>query len=184
METIQSYLAIIPLPLAVVGSIFLNIAISIIGFLPSAFLTAINVTLFGYWGGFWTSFIGEALGSLVAFWLYRKGFRRFVDQRAKRAPFVYKLINASPREAFFSVIGLRILPFIPSGLVTLYAAVSTMRFGSFAIASSLGKFPALFIEVSATYAVVQWMNPGQLILLVLAVFLLSSVWVKFRSSSK
>lgn len=180
MAIIESYMAMVPTPLAILVSIVVNIVISIIGVLPSAFLTAINVTVFGFWGGFSVSLIGEIAGSLVAFWLYRKGFRKFVDHRSKHTPRMKKLLDASPREAFLLVIGLRLMPFVPSGLVTLYAAVSKMRFGSFAVASSIGKVPALLIEVSTTYAVVKWLGIGQFIVFGLAIAVLLMVWIKMK----
>jgi uncharacterized membrane protein YdjX (TVP38/TMEM64 family) len=180
MAIIESYMAMVPIPVAILVSVLVNIVISIIGVLPSAFLTAINVTVFGFWGGFSVSLIGEIAGSLVAFWLYRKGFRKFVDHRSKHTPRMKKLLDASPREAFLLVIGLRLMPFVPSGLVTLYAAVSKMRFGSFAVASSMGKVPALLIEVSTTYAVVKWLGIGQFIVFGLAIAVLFMVWIKMK----
>ena len=169
MGLIESYIATVPLPLAILVSVILNIVLSIVGVIPSAFLTVINITVFGFWGGFWVSLVGEIMGSVVAFWLYRKGFRRFIDSRTKHTPRLQKLLHASQAEAFVFVIGLRLLPFMPSGLVNLYAALGTMSFLSFALASSIGKFPALLIEVSATNAVVNWTGAGQVIVIILAV---------------
>lgn len=180
MAIIESYMAMVPISLAIFVSVIVNIVISIIGVLPSAFLTAINVTVFGFWGGFSVSLIGEIAGSFVAFWLYRKGFRKFVDNRSKHTPRLKKLLDSSPREAFLLVIGLRLMPFVPSGLVTLYAALSKMRFGSFAVASSMGKVPALLIEVSTTYAVVKWLDIGQFIVFGLAIAVLFMVWIKMK----
>ncbi len=184
MAIIESYMSMVPFPIAVLISVIVNIVISIVGVIPSAFLTAINVTVFGFWGGFSVSLIGEIAGSLVAFWLYRKGFRKFVNNRSKHTPRMKKLLDASPREAIWLVIGLRLMPFIPSGLVTLYAAVSKMRFGSFAAASSIGKVPALLLEVSATYAVVKWIGIGQIIVCGLAVGVLCMVWIKMKQPKK
>jgi uncharacterized membrane protein YdjX (TVP38/TMEM64 family) len=168
MGLIESYIATIPLPLAVLVSVILSIFLSIVGVIPSAFLTVVNITVFGFWGGFWVSLLGEIIGSVVAFWLYRKGFRSFVDSRSKHTPRLKKLLHASQNEAFLFVIGLRLMPFVPSGLVTLYAAVGTMSFISFSVASSLGKVPALFIETSAASAVVNWSASGQVIVAILA----------------
>jgi uncharacterized membrane protein YdjX (TVP38/TMEM64 family) len=47
------------------------------------------------------------------------------------------------------VVLLRVLPFVPSGAVTLAAAYSRMRLLPFGIASTIGKIPALFIEAFA-----------------------------------
>ena len=184
MAIIESYMSMVPFPIAVLISVLVNIVISIVGVIPSAFLTAINVTVFGFWGGFSVSLIGEIAGSLVAFWLYRKGFRKFVNNRSKHTPRMKKLLDASTREAIWLVIGLRLMPFIPSGLVTLYAAVSKMRFGSFVAASSIGKVPALLLEVSATYAVVKWIGIGQIIVFGLAVGVLCMVWIKMKQPKK
>ena len=169
MGLIESYIATVPLPLTILVSVILNIVISIIGVIPSAFLTVINITVFGFWGGFWVSLVGEIMGSVVAFWLYRKGFRRFIDSRSKHTPRLQKLLHASQAEAFLFVIGLRLLPFMPSGLVNLYAAVGTMSFLSFTVASSIGKIPALLIETFAAHAVVSWSVAGQIVIIILAV---------------
>jgi uncharacterized membrane protein YdjX (TVP38/TMEM64 family) len=180
MGFVESYITMVPVPLAVLVSVILNIVISIVGVVPSAFLTVINVKVFGFSGGFWVSLFGEIVGSLVAFWLYRKGFRSFVDNRSKQTPRLQKLVHASPKEAFLFVIGLRLMPFVPSGLVTLYAAVGSMSFVSFAVASSIGKIPALFIEVSAANAVVNWTGAGQWIVAILAVGLLSYGFIRMK----
>ena len=184
MESLSTYLHMVPLPVAVLLSIFLNVLIAISGVLPSAFLTAANVAIFGFWGGFSVSLIGEIMGSLVAFGLYRKGFRHVISDKTKHAPRLQKLLHASPREAFLFVIGLRMMPFVPSGLVTLYAAVGTMSFGSFALASSLGKLPALLLETSATYALVEWTQAGQYLVFLVAIGLVWSVWKKFKNPQR
>ena len=70
MAFIESLLATLPMPFAVFVSIVLSILISILGVVPSAFLTILNVTAFGFWGGFWVSLADEIVGSLIAFCLY------------------------------------------------------------------------------------------------------------------
>lgn len=181
MESLLTYLHMVPLPMALLLSILLNVLIAISGVLPSAFLTAANVAVFGFWGGFSVSLIGEILGSLVAFVLYRKGFQKAITDKSKHAPRLQKLLHASPKEAFWFVIGLRMMPFVPSGLVTLYASVSTLRFGAFGIASSIGKLPALLLETSATFALVKWTQAGQYLIYVLAIVLLWRIWKIFKN---
>lgn len=180
MESLLSYLHMVPLPVAILVSIGLNCLIAIAGVIPSAFLTAANVALFGFWGGFSVSLIGEITGSLLAFWLYRKGFKKGINHLTKHAPRLQKLLHASSKEAFLLVIGLRLMPFVPAGLVTLYAAISTMRFGAFAWASSIGKVPALWLEVIATSAVMNFFGQAQFILLLTALSLLSIAWIKIK----
>ncbi|MET1014155.1 MAG: VTT domain-containing protein [Paenisporosarcina sp.] len=180
MDFVESVLATLPLPLAVFLSIFINCIISILGVVPSAFLTLLNVTIFGFWGGFWVSLAGEIVGSLIAFWLYRKGFRTYVDRKSKQSPRVQRLLKASNREGFLLVLGLRLLPFVPSGLVTFYASVGSMSFMTFALASSLGKIPALWIEVFAANEVLKWTSTGQIIVMMIAAFLLIYGFIRMK----
>ncbi|MCH1638858.1 hypothetical protein MJ257_01950 [Paenibacillus timonensis] len=54
-------------------SIILNVVISILGVIPSVFLTMANVLVFGGIPGFFVSWIGEMAGAIVSYLLYRKG---------------------------------------------------------------------------------------------------------------
>lgn len=182
MAFIESLLTTIPIPFAVFASIVLSIMISILGVVPSAFVTILNVSVFGFFGGFWVSLVGEIVGSLIAFWLYRKGFRTYIDHKSKQSPRVQRLLHTSNREAFLLVLGLRLMPFVPSGLVTFYASVGSMSFITFAIASSLGKIPALWIEVFAANEVLKWTATGQVIVGLVVFFLVVYGFIKMRKT--
>lgn len=135
--------------LAALMSIGLNIVISITGVLPSAFITVGTVGFFGFKIGLIILIVGEAAGAIVSFILYRKGLHKIssyskfnnIDNK-----FLQRLKNNNGIDAFLMVIFLRILPFVPSGIVTLTAAISKMSLLSFSFASTLGKIPALFFE--------------------------------------
>ena len=67
-ETIQNFLTeyySIAIPL----SILINIIISLLGFIPIVFLTAINIQLFGVTNGTVISIAGEALGYYLVLYL-------------------------------------------------------------------------------------------------------------------
>ena len=85
------------------------------------------------------------------------------------------MIDAENTEAFYLVLALRLIPFVPSGLITFAAAVGRISFPVFIVASSLGKLPALFIEAYSVNAVTNFGWQGKLILGVAAVVLL--YWV-------
>jgi uncharacterized membrane protein YdjX (TVP38/TMEM64 family) len=138
---------------AEVISILLNIVISITGFVPSFFLTIINVKLFGFSGGLFVSIIGESLGALVAFWLYRLGARKLVQKKNSDHPKIQRLLYVKGKEAFFLILSLRFIPFVPSSLVTLFASLGSVSWISFALASTIGKIPALWMEVYAVHEV-------------------------------
>ena len=128
-------------------SISLNILVAVAGILPSAFITAGNIVYFGFEAGLLVSIVGEAAGAVVSFILYRKGLIKLSASLKKpKSKLLLKLKQTIGLEAILLVLTLRVLPFVPSGAVTLAAAYSTMRLLSFCIASTIGKIPSLFIE--------------------------------------
>ncbi|MET3729661.1 putative membrane protein YdjX (TVP38/TMEM64 family) [Fictibacillus halophilus] len=149
---------------AIMISLGLNILIGILGVVPSVFITAANMMFFGFWYGTILSFIGEALGAVVAFLLYRKGFKEFSREKLKGYPRVVRLLDASGKEAFILILSLRLLPFVPSGFVTFASAIGAVSAWTFVVASSLGKIPALVIEAYSVYSVTEWNTEGKIIL--------------------
>ncbi|WP_203362905.1 VTT domain-containing protein [Bacillus sp. REN10] len=134
-------------------SIGVNIVVAISGVLPSTFITAANITLFGFNGGLFVSIIGEAAGAVISFTLYRKGLKTFKIKRENK--FLQRLEQTKGGEAVFFVLFLRIIPFVPSGAVTLAAAFSQMSLLSFSIASTIGKIPSLLIEAYSVQQVLK-----------------------------
>ncbi|MGI8637133.1 MAG: TVP38/TMEM64 family protein [Segetibacter sp.] len=159
-------------------SIGINVLIAVLGVLPSVFLTAANILFFGFWNGTFISFAGESVGAVIAFWLYRVGFKKSVGSKTNNYPAVAKLLEAEGKDAFIAIISLRLIPFIPSGIITFTAAMGRVSLPVFFIASSLGKIPALLIEAYAAYQVTEFNWQGKLILLLVAVYLLYLVYKK------
>ncbi|GLB60854.1 TVP38/TMEM64 family protein [Cytobacillus sp. NCCP-133] len=168
--------------LAALFSILMNIAVAITGVLPSAFITAGTVALFGFKTGLVLLIIGEAAGAVVSFILYRKGLSKLLSRvpqsNNKKRSYLLNLKDAKGSNAFFIVIFLRVLPFVPSGAVTLTAAISQMGLLSFSIASTLGKVPALIIEAYTISHALTMKIEIQIIIIFLAagMFLLHFIW--------
>ena len=158
--------------LALLISLGISIIVALLGLVPSFFVTAANIIFFGFWNGLLISFAGEALGAVLAFLLYRKGFKKAAQNRMQKYPRLQKLLTAGNREAFMLVLSLRLLPFVPSGLVTFAAAIGKISFSVFIVASSLGKIPALLLEGYAAYEVTRFQWQGKLILALLALALI------------
>ncbi|WP_043930398.1 TVP38/TMEM64 family protein [Bacillus sp. EB01] len=165
---------------AVVISIFLNIVISVLGVVPSVFLTAANIFVFGLVEGTVISALGEAAGAAVSFALYRKGFRKWAGEKLPDKTWIQRLLRAHGRDAFFLVFGLRLLPFVPSGLVTFVAAIGTVSVGTFVASSTLGKIPALIMEAYSIYQVTEWTIQGKIILLAIGCAFLYVVFTRLR----
>ncbi|GAB4093764.1 TVP38/TMEM64 family protein [Flaviaesturariibacter terrae] len=166
--------------LALFISLAVSVLVAVLGLVPSVFVTAANIAFFGFWEGTAVSFAGEALGALVSFVLYRKGFRRRVSGGIARHPRLQRLLEADGAEAFGLVFSLRLLPFVPSGLVTFAAAVGRVRTITFFWASSLGKVPALLLEAWSVYEVTRFGVVGKIILAVVALALLAVLLQRLR----
>ncbi|MBM7647765.1 putative membrane protein YdjX (TVP38/TMEM64 family) [Bacillus ectoiniformans] len=184
MELLLDALLSVPLWIAALFSVLLNIGISIAGVIPSAFLTTVNLVVFGFWPGLFLSFIGEILGAAAAFVLYRRGFRRFINQKATRYPKAERLLELEGKQAFYTVLTLRLLPFIPSGVVTFFAAIGKISFLSYFTASLIGKIPATFMEAYTAYQMVNWTIEGQFILIAAAIALLIYIVKKFYHKNR
>ena len=158
--------------LAFIISLLISIFIAVAGVLPSFFVTAANIIFFGFWQGILISFLGEAIGAVVAFLLYRKGFKKNVAARLQKIPRAQALVNAEGKQAFILILSLRLIPFVPSGLVTFAAAIGRVNLSTFVFASSLGKLPALLLEGYSVYQVSQFNWQGKIILAVVAIMLI------------
>lgn len=168
---------------AVLFSLLINIVIAVLGFLPSVFITGANLIFFGFWGGIIISFLGEALGAIIAFILYRKGFKKMSNKTLKKYPKITSIIDLEGKRAFYGVLSLRLMPFMPSGLVTIAGAVGKISLISFAISSSIGKIPALLIEGYSVYQVVSFTWEGKVILLLLSMMIIYWIIKSFSTSS-
>ncbi|WP_223703095.1 TVP38/TMEM64 family protein [Sutcliffiella deserti] len=167
-------------PFAIFLSIIFNTFISILGFIPSFFITGANIIFFGFWLGTLVSFLGESIGAIVSFFLYRKGIKSFSPNILNRYKWLQRLQQTKGREAFLLVLALRLFPFAPSGLVTLAGATSKISWIHFALASTLGKVPALLIESYSVYQVLEWNLTGKIILTLFSLTLIVMVFVRKR----
>ncbi|MDB5251705.1 MAG: rane protein [Flaviaesturariibacter sp.] len=168
---------------AVAISMALSVLVAVLGVVPSVFITAANILFFGFWKGTALSFAGEALGAIIAFWLYRKGFRKRLDGTVHRYPRARRLLSASGREAFLLIFSLRLLPFVPSGLVTFAAAIGPVSGTTFFLASSLGKLPALLLEAGSVYGATHFGWTGRIALICLAAAGLVFAWRRNRKTA-
>lgn len=168
---------------AILLSLLMNIFIGILGIVPSVFLTAANLLFFGFELGVLISILGEALGAIISFILYRKGINKFIKSKYLAShSMLTRLEKSKGAEAFGLIIALRIFPFVPSGIVTLASAWSMVGMLNFAAASTIGKIPALLIEAYSIQQILEWNWKGQLILCIIALFLLIILFKKKRNT--
>lgn len=142
--------------LAFIVLLILNLSVGAAGFIPSALATAINIQSFGLYGGAALTFIGEIFGALLGFYLYRLGFSK-ANPKWLSHPFWQKFRHQSNKRVFVLIILLRLLPFMPSGFVTAGAALTTIPAKLFWVASTIGKIPAVLLELAVVYGMSQFL---------------------------
>ena len=167
-------------PFSIISSIFINIVISIFGVVPSVFLTALNITFFGFEAGMLISYIGECAGAAVSFLLYRKGIRHVEQALPAQSKYLNKLTASTGKEAFIFVLAFRLVPFIPSGLINLGAALSKISLLHFTWASAIGKIPAMLLEAYSVNEVLMWEKQGKWILFIVSFIILVIYWAAKR----
>ncbi len=157
-------------------SIIVNIIIAVLGLLPSIFITIANIAIFGPLGGLVVSIIGEAVGGIISFILYRNGFKKMSEDLVNKYEITKKIINATGKEARRLIFSFRLLPYMPSGIVTYASAIGEVSLLDFSISSTLGKIPALVIEVMISIGIVNTLNiPLNQLLLVISLVLIGFV---------
>ena len=170
--------------LAVVSGFTIAFFVSLIGIVPSFFVTAANVLFFGFAEGVAITFVGENTGSAVAFYLYRKGFKKNIAPQLEKYKAAKALLEAEGRKAFWLIFSLRLIPLVPSGLVTFTSAMGRASFFIFLIANAVGKFPSLLLEGYAVMHVKEFDGQGKLILTMVAAAALYFIVKKIVGSKK
>lgn len=168
---------------AIVISLLVQIVIALSGILPSYFVTAANIALFGFMNGFILSLVGEAIGALIAFVAYRKGFKQMMRNVVRDHSKIQQLMTLETRDAFRLIIVLRIMPFVPSGFVTFGAAIGSIAIFPFFVASTIGKIPALLLEAAAVHELLAFTTFGKMILFLIGILIMYQI-LRTKSGKK
>jgi uncharacterized membrane protein YdjX (TVP38/TMEM64 family) len=156
--------------LAVPVSLSISIIIAVAGIIPTIFVTGANVLFFGPVNGFLISWIGEVAGAGISFYIYKKGFKSKFESIKIKYHFIELIMDASGIKAGLLIFQARLLPLIPSGIVTFAASISNTGFVVFLTASAAGKIPSIFLETLVSYDVLNFNeNWLRLLLTILAV---------------
>ncbi|WP_313892222.1 VTT domain-containing protein [Psychrobacillus sp.] len=158
-----------PTEIQVILMLLLNFVSSVIGFIPSVFLTTLNIDMFGLNIGTFLSLFGEIFGVIVGFYFYRWGFSK-IKPTWKSSSFWGKIQSKPTRSVFTTIILLRLLPFVPSGLVTAGASLTAISGWSFFLASSIGKIPSVVLEVATVYGMMRVLPTYYLYMIIVIMF--------------
>lgn len=127
----------------VAASIVLMIVQTIFTPIPLFVVAGANGFIFGVLRGTVITLAGAMIGASIAFYLARFFRCGFLDQKA--ASNRYRLNRLDPRHGPRLVFLARLVPVIPSSVVSYLAGLSRMRFSSFFLVSVLGKLPEIVL---------------------------------------
>jgi len=131
--------------LSVLASILFVVLLVFFPIMPFIAVAGIIGAVFGVWTGTSISLIGSVLGSLIMFGFSRFGFRDWADRLLQKYPKVQEYESYFEKNAFMSILFVRIVPIIPSPAVNVISGVSHVHWLTFLLATLLGKIPAIFI---------------------------------------
>lgn len=162
-------------------SILISTIIAILGVVPSIFVTGANIIFFGAFEGFIISLIEEAFGGYISFIIYRLGFKKGAENIKNKHKLLKALVDSEGKKAGILIFEGRLIPFIPSGFVTLAASISNVNGFIFIIATFLGKIPSIALEALVSYDLINIEeNFIRLIITLVAVLLLYITLKKYK----
>ncbi|WP_353652841.1 VTT domain-containing protein [Planomicrobium sp. Y74] len=164
--------------------LLLNLGVGAIGFFPSFLVTGLNVNSFGITLGTMLSLSGEIFGAIAGFYLYRFGFKK-MDPGWLKHRFWIRIQKSSTSQVFWTIILLRLIPFVPSGLVTAGASLTSISGPLFMVASTIGKIPAVFIEVAIVYSLIHTVSVSyQYSFAIMSLVILLLIWTKNKRKTQ
>ena len=129
-------------------SMALIIVINTFGVLPNIIILTANGVIFGMFAGTVISWIGECIGSALGFFLLRYLLHDYAHRFIASSNSLHYLDKLNGNKGFQIMLLARAIPYMPSGLVTAFGAVSNMRFREFIVATAIGKLPSVWLEVT------------------------------------
>ncbi|MCY9659440.1 VTT domain-containing protein [Paenibacillus chondroitinus] len=125
----------------------------------------------------------STLAAAIMFYLVRGVFESTGRNYLSRYKRIEKLTCLFEKNAFLSILSLRMLPFVPAQIVNIFSAISQVSSGSFLLATILGKIPVMLVFTLIGKQVVT--DPSQLIVTIglygiflLIVYSIYRYWLK------
>ncbi|WP_294166938.1 TVP38/TMEM64 family protein [uncultured Clostridium sp.] len=154
-------------------SILISIIIALLGIVPSIFITGANIIFFGPILGFIISLLGEVIGGYITFIVYRLGLKNGIEQISSKHRLLNSIVESKGKRAGFLIFEGRLIPFIPSGIVTLAASISNVSGWIFIIATFFGKIPSIALEALVSYDLINIeQNYARLLITLIAIVLI------------
>lgn len=164
-------------------SFFIDVVINIVGFLPSIFISTANGLIFGLFWGVVISWLAETVGVIISFYMMRTLFRGVAKNIIQKSKTLSRL---DAHESWQAMATARAIPYMPNGLVTAVAALSSMTFKDYALGCLVGKLPSTALEVILGHDVLNLeQNSLRLTVIIVAVAVIyGGVWYYYRKRNR
>ncbi len=166
---------------AILVSFVLDVLINAGSVFPSVFLSTANGLIFGLPLGILISWLAETVGVVLSFLLMRFFFRDTAELLIAKSNSLQHIDRASGEKGFYWMAVARMLPYVPSGILTAVGAVSRISVKDYIIANLIGKFPSTSLEVVIGHDLVNFhensLRLGILVTLGLLAFILYKKYV-------
>lgn len=164
-------------------SFFIDVVINIVGFLPSIFISTANGLIFGLFWGVVISWLAETVGVIISFYMMRTLFRGVAKNIIQKSKTLSRL---DAHESWQAMATARAIPYMPNGLVTAVAALSSMTFKDYALGCLVGKLPSTALEVILGHDVLNLeQNSLRLTVIIVAVAVIyGGVWYYYRGKNR
>ena len=124
---------------------FMAVIMALFPVIPYPLIGGVLGAAFGPVLGGLMTWVGSSVASLLMFLFVRYGYQEWGKKVLHGHKSVAKITEQFEKNAFLTITFARLLPFVPSFLINSYAALSRVSFRVYAIASSLGKIPAMLL---------------------------------------
>ncbi len=121
------------------------ILLAMIPLVPFGIVAGIIGAAYGPVWGSLINVVSSTTAAALTFWAVRLIFQERGRQLMASVKGAERFIFLLERNAFFAVILARLLPFVPAVIVNIGAALFRMSFGSFIMATVVGKVPVMVV---------------------------------------
>lgn len=138
---------------------------------PYIILAAGGGMLFGFKVGVLLAWSGALTGACLCYWVCRllgyNSLSRWIFAR-----YGYDAKNQSPSIAFWSIVISRVLPFVPTPIINVAAALGGVSFLNFLFASAIGKIPTAVLYTGLGLALFNAKDINTILLIITATIIL------------
>lgn len=144
---------------------------NIFTFIPLILVITANITLFGFWHGYFYGCLCSVIGSTLVFLSIRHLFHGIFANSPKMKQFQGRI----EKNGFAFVLFGRILPLMPTNLINITSGLSSIRTLQFITATSLGNLVYGLALSSVSFGVISASSHNRIYLLLTVVVVLAVV---------